>query len=34
MPFPGVIITLQPITMRTAFYKHRFLMQFCNVVYN
>jgi transcriptional regulator with XRE-family HTH domain len=32
--FSGVIITLQPVIMRTAFYKHRFLMQFCNVIYN
>lgn len=34
MTLSGVIMTLKPVTMRTAFYKHRFLMQFCNVIYN
>ena len=32
--FSGVIITLYPVIMRTRFYKPRFLMQFCNVIYN
>ncbi len=28
------IMPLQPGIMRAAFYKDRFLMQFCNVIYN
>ena len=32
--FSGVIITLYPVIMRTRFYKPRFFMQFCNVIYN
>jgi hypothetical protein len=32
--FSGVIITLYPVIMCTRFYKPRFFMQFCNVIYN
>lgn len=34
MTLSGVIITLQPVIMRPRFYKPRFFMQFCNVIYN
>lgn len=34
MPVSGGIMPLQPGIMRAAFYKDRFLMQFCNVIYN